>query len=80
MGVRALTGIFNVQSWKMRKEFAKKIIWWLWQNPEFMLFNIFSPSCTKFGDFSLENETSNAKRAWLIKGSIMCIFNEAEPQ
>ena len=35
--------------------------------------------CTKFGDSSLKNEFRNAKRGWLIKWSIMRIFNEAEP-
>ena len=35
--------------------------------------------CTKFGDSSLKNEFTNAKRGQLIKWSIMCIFNEAEP-
>ena len=35
--------------------------------------------CTKFGDSSLKNEFRNAKRVWLIKWSIMRIFNEAEP-
>ena len=33
----------------------------------------------KFGDFSLKNEFRNVKRGRLIKWSIMCIFNEAEP-
>ena len=35
--------------------------------------------CTKFGDSSLKNEFRNAKRGWLIKWSIMRIFNKAEP-
>ena len=35
--------------------------------------------CTKFGDFSLKNESRNAKRGRLIKWSIMHIFNKAEP-
>ena len=34
---------------------------------------------TRFGDFSLENDFRDAKRALLIKWSIMRIFNEAEP-
>ena len=33
----------------------------------------------KFGDFSLKNESRNAKIDHLIKWSIMRIFNEAEP-
>ena len=35
--------------------------------------------CTIFGDSSLKNEFTNAKRGRLIKWSIMRIFNEAEP-
>ena len=35
--------------------------------------------CTIFGDLSLKNESRNTKRGRLIKLSIMCIFNEAEP-
>ena len=35
--------------------------------------------CDKFGDFALKNEPRNTKRAQLVKWSIMCIFNEAEP-
>ena len=35
--------------------------------------------CAKFGGSSLKNEFRNAKRGWLIKWSIMRIFNEAEP-
>ena len=33
----------------------------------------------KFSDFMLKNEFRNVKRGQLIKWSIMCIFNEAEP-
>ena len=33
----------------------------------------------KFSDFNLKNEPRNAKIDWLIKWSIMQIFNEAEP-
>ena len=32
--------------------------------------------CTKFGDFSLKNESRNAKRGRLVKWSIMHIFNK----
>ena len=42
-------------------------------------FQSYTCICTKFCDFSLKNEPSNAKKAWLIKRSIMCIFNETEP-
>ena len=45
-----------------------------------MLFDMFSPTFVpKFGDFSLKNESRNAKRGRLIIWSIMRIFNEAEP-
>ena len=35
--------------------------------------------CTKFGDFNLENEPVNAKRARLMKWPFMRKFIEAEP-
>ena len=35
--------------------------------------------CTKFGDLSLKDESSNAKIGHLIEWSIMRIFNKAEP-
>ena len=74
-----LTMIFRVRSDKMPKnspiffaDYEKKT--------KFILINIFSPTFVpKFGDFSLKNESRNAKRGRLIKWSIMHIFNEAEP-
>ena len=39
--VRALTVIFHVRSWKRRKKNAKICIWQVWQNPEFILINMF---------------------------------------
>ena len=77
--------IFHVQSWKMQKKIAN---FFFWQPPEFILINIFSPTFVPnlvtlawkiFGDFSLKNESRNAKRSWLIKWSIMHIFDMAEP-
>ena len=44
MDLRALTVIFNVGSWKMRKEIGHKFFWWLWKNPEPILINMFSPT------------------------------------
>ena len=42
--VRALTVIFHVRSWKMRKKIAKNLCWRLWQNPELVLINMFRPT------------------------------------
>ena len=69
MDVRVLTVIFHVRSWKMR----------LWKNPELILITMFRPTYMPNLVTSLKNEFRNAKRGWLIKWSIMRIFNEAEP-
>ena len=45
--VRALTAIFHVRSWKMRKKFAKNFFWWLWKNPELILINMFRRTSTR---------------------------------
>ena len=43
--VRALTVIFHVRSWKLRKKIPKKFFGRLWKkNPELILINMFSPT------------------------------------
>ena len=44
MDVRVLTVIFHVQSWKMRKKFAKIFFSRLWKNPELISINMFRPT------------------------------------
>ena len=39
--VRALTVISHVRSWKRRKKICQNLFWRLWQNPEFVLINMF---------------------------------------
>ena len=73
--MRALTVIFHVRSWNMRKKIAK-----IMKKPgTYIDYHVKPYLCTKFGDSSLKNEFRNAKRGRLIKWSIMRIFNEAEP-
>ena len=45
--VRALTVIFIVRKCKMRKKIAKIYLYRLWRKPEFILINIFSPTCVQ---------------------------------
>ena len=75
--VRALKVIFHV-----KLENAKKIAEIFFGDYD-KTRNLYWLTCldlpTKFGDFSLKNEFRKVKRRRLIKWSIMCIFNEAEP-
>ena len=80
MDVRVLTVIFHVRSWKMRKKNRQKFFLPTMKKPgTYIDYDVKPYLCTKFGDSSLKNEFRNAKRGWLIKWSIMHIFNEAEP-
>ena len=42
--MRALTVIFHVRSWKMRKKFPQNFFLRLWQNPEPILISMFKPT------------------------------------
>ena len=42
--VRALTVIFHVRSWKMRKKIDKIFFWRLCKNPELILITMLSPT------------------------------------
>ena len=74
-----LTVIFNVRSWKMRKKNRQNMLAIMIKPRTSVNQHVQPYICTQFGVFSLKNEPGNAKRSWLIKGSIMHIFNEAEP-
>ena len=63
MDVRALTVIFHVRSWKMRKKNRQKYFFATMKKPgTFIDYHIKPYLCTKFGDSSLKNEFRNAKR------------------
>ena len=79
MDVRVLTVIFHVRSWKMRKKNRQNFFLATMKNPELILITMLSPTFVPNLVTSLKNEFRNAKRGRLIKWSIMCIFNEAEP-
>ena len=50
-------------------------------NPELIYVELYVKTyiCTKFDGFNSTNEPRNAKTGRLVKQSIMCIFDEAEP-
>ena len=78
--VRALTVIFHVRNWKMRKKFAKIFVYDYEKNSELILINMLRPTyMPNLVILAWKNEFRNVKRCGLIKQSIMHIFNEAEP-
>ena len=80
MDVRVLTVIFHVRSWKMRKKNRQNfLLATMKKTVTYIDYHVKPYICAKFGGSSLKNEFRNAKRGWLIKWSIMRIFNEAEP-
>ena len=67
--VSALTVIFPVRSWKMRKKGRQKYFCRVYQKQDnktkkrnLYLLTYWSPYLYKFGDFSLKNESRNAKK------------------
>ena len=79
-GRESVNGDFPCAKLENAKKIRQKFFLATTQKPGTYIDNHVKPYlCTKFGDSSLNNEFRNGKRGWLIKWSIMRIFNEAEP-
>ena len=76
--MRGLTAIFNERKWKTRKASPKNRGYD--KNPEHLSINRISPTLvSNLVTVIWQDEPMNAKMDWLIKWSIMSIFNGTDP-